>query len=41
MYLNDIWTLYFHDPYNVDWNINSFKLINNISKIEDFIILYK
>lgn len=40
MYLNDIWAFYFHDPYNIDWNINSFKLITTISSIEDFIKLY-
>jgi len=40
MYLNDIWAFYFHDPYEMDWSINSFKFINNISKIEDFIEIY-
>jgi len=40
MYLNDIWSFYFHDPYNVDWNINSFKFICNISSVDDFVIIY-
>tara|TARA_B100001142_G_C14291801_1_gene639282 strand:+ start:1148 stop:1615 length:468 start_codon:yes stop_codon:yes gene_type:complete len=40
MYLNDIWSFYFHDPYNIDWNINSFKFICNISNIDDFIKIY-
>jgi len=40
MYFNDIWSFYFHDPYNIDWSINSFKFICNISNIEDFIKLY-
>jgi len=40
MYLNDIWAFYFHDPYEMDWSINSFIFINNISKIEDFIEIY-
>jgi hypothetical protein len=40
MYLNDIWSFYFHDPYNIDWNINSFKFICNISNVDDFIKLY-
>jgi len=40
MYFNDIWSFYFHDPYNIDWSINSFKFICNISNIDDFIKLY-
>tara|TARA_B110001450_G_scaffold127945_1_gene120354 strand:+ start:7153 stop:7620 length:468 start_codon:yes stop_codon:yes gene_type:complete len=40
MYLNDIWSFYFHDPYNIDWNTNSFKFICNISNVDDFIKLY-
>ena len=40
MYLNDIWSFYFHDPYNIDWSISSFKFICNISNINDFIKVY-
>ena len=41
MYLNDIWSFYFHDPYNTNWNIDSFKFITNISNIDDFITLFE
>jgi hypothetical protein len=41
MYFNDIWQFYFHDPYNVDWNINSFKLICTLSNIQDFITIFE
>lgn len=40
IYLNDIWSLYFHDPYDYNWDINSYKFICNISSIEDFIEVY-
>jgi len=40
MYLNDIWSFYFHDPYNIDWSISSFKFICNMSNINDFIKVY-
>lgn len=35
-YLPDTWTLYFHDPYDIEWDNPSYKLIGNISTIEDF-----
>ena len=34
-YLNDIWTLYFHDN-STTWDNASFKNIATISSIEDF-----
>ena len=40
-YLNDIWCLYFHDPYDMNWETNSYKFITTISSIEDFINVYK
>jgi len=40
MYLNDIWSFYFHDPYNIDWNIDSFRFLQTISSIDDFIHLF-
>jgi hypothetical protein len=35
-YLNDLWTLYFHDPSDMDWNVKSYKRLSNISSIEEF-----
>ena len=40
-YLNDVWSLYFHDPYDMNWEANSYKFITTISSIEDFVNVYK
>lgn len=40
LYLNDIWSLYFHDPYDMNWDVNSYKFISTISSVEDFINIY-
>jgi len=40
-YLNDVWSLYFHDPYDMNWETNSYKFITTISSIEDFINVFK
>jgi len=34
--LNDIWTFYFHDPYDEDWTYPSYKKISDISSVEEF-----
>ncbi len=34
--LNDVWTYYFHDPNNEDWNLNSYLRLHDISTIKDF-----
>jgi translation initiation factor 4E len=40
-YLNDVWSLYFHDPYDMNWDGNSYKFISTISSVEDFTNIYK
>lgn len=40
-YINDVWSLYFHDPYDMNWDANSYKFITTISSVEDFINIYK
>jgi hypothetical protein len=35
-FLNDCWSLYFHDPSDENWNRSSFIKITDISTIEDF-----
>lgn len=35
-YLNDLWSIYFHDPLDSDWTNNSYKLMGNIVSIEEF-----
>jgi hypothetical protein len=37
IFLNDTWSMYFHDPYDIEWDENSYKLILNISTVDDFI----
>ena len=39
-YLNDIWTIYFHDPYDTNWDDKSYKLITTISSINDFLEVF-
>lgn len=34
--LNDVWSLYFHDPYDTDWTCSSYKRICNISSVKEF-----
>lgn len=36
-YLNDIWSLYFHDPHDYNWELGSYKLLCNISTVENFV----
>lgn len=34
--INDLWTLYFHDPYDTDWTYSSYVRICDISDINTF-----
>jgi len=40
-YLNDVWSLYFHDPYDMNWEANSYKFITTISSIDDYVNVFK
>ena len=40
VYLNDIWSLYFHDPYDMNWENSSYKFISIISSVNDFVNIY-
>lgn len=35
LFLNDSWTLYFHDPNNEDWDVKSYHNISTISSVAD------
>ena len=37
IFLNDTWSFYFHDPYDIEWDNTSYKLIGNISTVQDFV----
>lgn len=35
-FLNDLWNIYFHDPYDANWNTPSYHLIGSVCSVEDF-----
>jgi len=39
-WLNDLWSVYFHDPYNDEWERNSYTKITTISTIKEYNMLY-
>ena len=39
-YLNDIWAIYFHDPFDHNWDIKSHRLISTISTVEEFVNIF-
>lgn len=34
--LNDLWTFYFHDPYDQDWTMSSYQQICNVSSVVEY-----
>lgn len=36
LFLNDVWALYFHDPYDTDWNTPSYKMLTMIGSVDEF-----
>jgi hypothetical protein len=40
-FLNDIWNIYFHDPYDTNWNTNSYIRLGNISSTQEFWMHHK
>jgi len=34
--LNDLWTVYFHDPANADWTNQSYVRVGDIASVDDF-----
>jgi hypothetical protein len=41
VYLNDSWSLYFHDPYDIEWDNKSYKLIGQISTVDAYVNFFK
>ena len=37
---NNLWTLYFHDPYDHNWDLSSYKFISTISNVQDFVNVF-
>lgn len=35
-FLNDVWNLYFHDPYDVNWNNASYVRLASLASVEEF-----
>ena len=36
VFFQDVWTLYFHDPDDVNWNLNSYIRLGDMSTVQDF-----
>ena len=41
IFLNDTWSLYFHDPDNSNWGIESYILISTISSVHDWLKIFE
>ena len=39
-FLNDTWNLYFHDPDNQNWEMESYVLVTTISTVEEWVMLH-
>jgi hypothetical protein len=35
-YLNDLWSFYFHNPFDTDWTIQSYKKVIDITTVQEF-----
>lgn len=40
LFFNDSWNLYFHDPDNSNWDIDSYILIATITNVEEWLQIY-
>ena len=40
-FLNDSWVMFFHDPYDIEWDSKSYKMIGQMSTVEEFIYYFK
>lgn len=41
VFLNDGWSLYYHDPYSTDWSVDSYIHICDISSVKSFCAVMK
>ena len=39
--LNDLWSFYFHDPFNTDWNMSSYIKVMDIGTVDEFWQVYE
>ena len=35
-FLNDVWSIYFHDPFDTDWTNQSYIRLSTVSSVDDF-----
>jgi len=40
-FLNDVWTMYFHNPDDENWTFQSYHRVGDVSTVEDFVAMYK
>lgn len=36
IFLNDVWNIYFHDPYDLNWNNQSYLRLGTLGSVDDF-----
>lgn len=36
IFLNDLWSIYFHDPFDNDWTLPSYKRLGNIASVKEY-----
>ena len=41
VFLNDCWSIYFHDPYDINWDDKSYKMLGQISTVKDYVYYFK
>lgn len=39
--IDDIWTMYFHDPYDANWTCSSYQRLCDIGSVSDFVRLHE
>lgn len=40
-YLQDVWTYYFHDPEDSNWNLDSYRRLGDVSTVEDACLMHE
>lgn len=41
LFLNDVWSIYYHDPLSNDWSLSGYRFVCNVSSVNSFCRVYK
>lgn len=41
LFLNDVWSVYYHDSFSTDWSLPSYRLLCNVSSVNNFCKAFK